>query len=292
MTHKAGFVNILGKPNVGKSTIMNALVGENLSIITHKAQTTRHRIQGIVNHEDYQIVFSDTPGILKSVYALHDKMMRFVETAFTDADILIVVFEANEKQRDEELLAKIKTAECPVFVLINKIDISTQEKLEEEVAFYKEQLNPTEIIPLSAKEKFNTDTVLKKILEYLPESPAFFPKDALTDKSQRFFVSEIIREKILLYYSKEIPYSVEVIIDTYTEEETIDKIRAVIYVARESQKGIIIGHKGEALKRVGTSARMDMEKFLDKKVFLELFVKVHENWRDDQQQLKRFGYTE
>ncbi len=292
MTHKAGFVNILGKPNVGKSTIMNALVGENLSIITHKAQTTRHRIQGIVNHEDYQIVFSDTPGILKAAYKLHNKMMQFVETAFTDADILIVVFEANEKLRDEELLQKIKSVECPVFILINKIDISTQEKLEEEVAFYKEQLNPDEIIPLSAKEKFNTDTVLRKIIEYLPESPPYFPKDALTDKSQRFFVSEIIREKILLYYSKEIPYSVEVIIDTYTEEETIDKIRAVIYVTRESQKGIIIGHKGEALKRVGTSARIDMEKFLGKKVFLELFVKVHENWRDDEQQLKRFGYTE
>ena len=292
MEHKAGFVNILGKPNVGKSTIMNALVGENLSIITHKAQTTRHRIQGIVNNDDYQIVFSDTPGILKAAYKLHAKMMHFVETAFTDADILIVVFEANEKLRDPELLEKIKTAECPVFILINKIDISTQEKLEEEVNFYKEQLNPAEIIPLSAKEKFNTDTVLKKIIAYLPESPPYFPKDALTDKSQRFFVSEIIREKILLYYSKEIPYSVEVIIDTYTEEETIDKIRAVIYVARESQKGIIIGHKGEALKRVGTSARIDMEKFLDKKVFLELFVKVHENWRDDDQQLKRFGYTD
>jgi GTP-binding protein Era len=292
MNHKAGFVNIIGKPNVGKSTIMNALVGESLSIITHKAQTTRHRIQGIVNHEDYQIVFSDTPGIIKAAYALHDKMMHFVEAAFTDADILIVVFEANEKLRDEELIARINTATCPVFVLINKIDLSTQEKLEEEVSFWKAQLNPAEIIPLSAKEKFNTDTVLRKIIEYLPESPPYFPKDALTDKSQRFFVSEIIREKILLYYSKEIPYSVEVIIDTYTEEETIDKIRAVIYVSRESQKGIIIGHKGEALKRVGTSARIDMEKFLQKKVFLELFVKVHENWRDDAQQLKRFGYSD
>ncbi len=292
MAHKAGFVNIIGKPNVGKSTLMNILVGENLSIITHKAQTTRHRIQGIVNSDDFQIVFSDTPGILKSAYALHDKMMSFVNTAFTDADILMYVVEANENTRDEDIIEKIKTVECPVFILINKIDLTDQTKLEEQVSFWKEVINPAEIIPLSAKEKFNTDTVLNKILEYLPESPPYFPKDSLTDKSQRFFVSEIIREKILLNYSKEIPYSVEVIIDSYKEEETIDKIRAVIYVARESQKGIIIGHKGEALKRVGTSARIDMEKFLEKKVFLELFVKVHDNWRDDNQQLKRFGYTE
>ena len=289
--HKAGFVNIIGKPNVGKSTLMNALVGEKLSIITPKAQTTRHRIKGIMNSEDFQIVFTDTPGILKSSYLLHNKMMDAVNTALVDADILLYVVEHGEKEIEPETEEKIKNAEFPVFLIINKIDtIKDQQKLEEVVDMWREKLNPKEIIPVSALENFNTDNLLKKIIEYLPESPAYFDKDVLTDRNERFFVAEIVREKIFLNYQKEIPYSCEVVVESFKEEPEIDKIRAIIYVERDSQKGILIGHKGESLKRIGTAARLDMEKFLDKKVFLELFVKVKEDWRNKENLLRNFGY--
>jgi len=293
MTHKAGFVNIIGNPNVGKSTLMNALVGEKLSIITSKAQTTRHRILGIVNDDDYQIVFSDTPGILKPAYELQSSMMDFVKAAFDDADILIYMVEIGEKElKNEAFFNKIIHSEIPVILLINKIDKSSQQEVEEKLAYWKDKVPNAHIYVISALERFNIDAVFNKILELLPEGPPFYPKDQLTDKPERFFVNEKIREKILMHYKKEIPYAVEVETEEFVEEENIIKIRAVIMVERDTQKGIIIGHKGSAIKRVGTEARKDLEAFFDKKVFLELYVKVNKNWRSNERQLKRFGYKD
>ncbi len=292
MAHKAGFVNIIGSPNVGKSTLMNVLVGERVSIITSKAQTTRHRIMGIVNGEDFQIVYSDTPGVLKPNYKLQESMMEFVHTALTDADIILFVTDIYEDIKiEEKILNKIKNAGAKVLLLINKIDLATQEKLEEKVAYWKNEVPNSEVIPVSALEKFNVNYIFDRILALLPEGLGFYDKDQLTDKPEKFFVSEIIREKILMNYKKEIPYSVEVVIESFKDEETIIKIRAEILVVRDSQKGIIIGHQGKALKKVGTEARKDIEVFFQKKVFLELFVKVNKDWRDNDNQLKRFGYT-
>jgi len=293
MAHKAGFVNIIGNPNVGKSTLMNALVGERLSIITSKAQTTRHRILGIVNGEDFQIMFSDTPGIIKPAYELQESMMNFVKSAFEDADILIYMVEIGEKElKDESFFQKIKNTKTPVLLLINKIDKSTQEVVEEKISFWKEKVPNAIVYPISALENFNIQTVMDKIIEVLPESPAFYPKDQLTDKPERFFVNEAIREKILMHYKKEIPYAVEIDTEEFFEDDKIIKIRSVIMVERETQKGIIIGHKGSALKRVGTEARKDLEQFFGKKIFLELYVKVNKNWRSNTNQLKRFGYKD
>ena len=289
--HKAGFVNIIGNPNVGKSTLMNAFVGEKLSIITSKAQTTRHRIFGIVSGDDFQVVFSDTPGIIKPSYALQASMMDFVKSAFEDADILIYMVEIGEKElKDEVFFNRINKLEVPVLLLINKVDTSDQSVLEEQVAYWKEKVPRAEIYPISALRNFQTEVVFNRIIDLLPESPAFFPKDQLTDKPERFFVNEIIREKILLHYKKEIPYSVEVETESFADSETIIHIRSVIMVERESQKGIIIGHKGEALKRVGVEARADLEKFFGKQIHLELFVKVNKDWRSNARQLRRFGY--
>lgn len=289
--HKAGFVNIIGNPNVGKSTLMNAFVGEKLSIITSKAQTTRHRIFGIVSGDDFQVIFSDTPGIIKPSYALQASMMDFVKSAFEDADILIYMVEIGEKElKDEAFFKRINKLEVPVLLLINKVDTSDQSVLEEQVAYWKEKVPRAEIYPISALRNFQTEVVFNRIIELLPESPAFFPKDQLTDKPERFFVNEIIREKILLHYKKEIPYSVEVETESFADSETIIHIRSVIMVERESQKGIIIGHKGEALKRVGIEARTDLEKFFGKQIHLELFVKVNKDWRNNVRQLRRFGY--
>lgn len=292
MAHKAGFVNIIGSPNVGKSTLMNVLVGERLSIITSKAQTTRHRIMGIVNGEDFQIVYSDTPGVLKPNYKLQASMMDFVYTAITDADIMLFVTDIFEDIKIEaEVLHKIKNAKVPVLLLVNKIDLAVQDQLETKVQYWKTEVPNAEVIPVSALEKFNVSYIFDRILALLPEGPGFYAKDQLTDKPEKFFISEIIREKILMNYKKEIPYSVEVVIESFKEEEKIVKIRAEILVIRDSQKGIIIGHQGKALKKVGTDARKDMETFLQKQVFLELFVKVNKDWRDSDNQLKRFGYS-
>lgn len=292
--HKAGFVNIIGNPNVGKSTLMNALVGEKLSIITSKAQTTRHRIMGIVNGEDFQIVYSDTPGILKPNYRLQESMMKFVNAALRDADVILYVTDTVEKgdEASAEIVEKIGMSDVPVIVVINKIDLTTPEGLEILVDKWKALLPKADIAPVSALENFNIAGLFDLILEKLPEGEPYYSKDALTDKTMRFFASEIIREKVYLNYQKEIPYSVEISIDEYKEEPTIDRISATLYVARESQKGIIIGHKGEMLKKVGTAARLELEQFLGKKVFLQLHVKVNDNWRDSDRQLKRFGYTE
>jgi len=293
MQHKAGFVNIIGNPNVGKSTLMNAMVGEKISIITSKAQTTRHRILGIVNGDDYQIVFSDTPGIIKPAYELQNSMMDFVKSAFKDADILIYMVEIGEKElKDEDFFNKIINQKIPVLLLINKIDKSTQEQLEEQTELWREKVPNAEIIPISAKENFNIDTVFNRIIELLPESPPYYPKDQLTDKPERFFVNETIREKILLHYDKEIPYAVEVETEEFKDEENIIKIKSVIMVERDSQKGIIIGHKGASLKRVGTQAREDLELFFDKKIHLEIFVKVNKDWRSNNYQLRKFGYNQ
>lgn len=289
--HKAGFVNIIGAPNVGKSTLMNELVGERLSIITSKAQTTRHRILGIVNDDDHQIVFSDTPGIVDPAYKMHEGMMSFVKSAISDADVLLVMVEAKEKDfKDKDILERLQKTSTPIILLINKIDQLEQEELESKVAFWKGQLPKAKIFPIAALHNFNVDQVLLEIKSLLPESPPFFDKDALTDKPEKFFVSEIIREKILLNYKKEIPYSCEVEVEAFKEEPNIIRIRAVIMVIRDSQKGIIIGHQGKGLKKVGTEARKDIETFFDKKVFLELFVKVNKDWRNNERQLKRFGY--
>jgi len=290
--HKSGFVNIIGKPNVGKSTLMNKLIKQDLSIVTHKAQTTRHRIKGIVSAEDYQIVFSDTPGILKPAYKLHHKMMETIDHSFTDADLVILVVEVGEKKTDEEVLKKIKKLNVPLFVVINKIDLSDQEKLEVIYQYWKEQLKPAEIIPISALEDFNLEILLKKIIEYLPKGPAYFAKDEMSDRNERFFVTEIIREKILLNYKKEIPYSTEVVINEFKDSKDIARIYAIIYVMRESQKAIILGHKGEAIKRIGIQSRKKIEELLGKQVHLELTVKISDNWREDDKQLKRFGYGE
>ncbi len=290
--HRSGFVNIIGNPNVGKSTLMNALVGERLSIITSKAQTTRHRIMGIVNGEDFQIVYSDTPGILKPNYKLQESMMKFVKGAVSDADVILYVTDTVEQpsDRNSEILEKIAFSGIPVLLIINKIDLTTQEKLEELVAFWQQRLPQATVIPASAREGFNIGGIFDRILSLLPEGEPFYPKDTLTDKTLRFFASEIIREKILLTYDKEIPYCCEIEIDSYKEEAAIDRISATIYVARDSQKGIVIGHKGEKLKKVGQAARQDLERFLDKKVFLQLFVKVNDDWRNSDRQLRRFGY--
>ncbi|MBO5717912.1 MAG: GTPase Era [Alistipes sp.] len=291
MAHRSGFVNIIGNPNVGKSTLMNQLVGEKLSIITSKAQTTRHRIMGIVNGEDFQIVYSDTPGILKPNYKLQEKMMKFVRGAITDADVLLYVTDTVEdSDRSAEIIEKVRLSGIPTIVVINKVDLTNAEKLTALVEKWQALLPDAIIAPCSAKENFNVEGVFNLILERLPEGEAFYPKDTLTDKTLRFFASEIIREKILLNYDKEIPYSCEIAIESYKEEPTIDRISATIYVARNSQKGIVIGHKGERLKKVGQAARHDLEAFLGKKVFLELYVKVMEDWRNNDNQLKRFGY--
>ena len=290
--HRSGFVNIIGNPNVGKSTLMNALVGERLSIITSKAQTTRHRIMGIVNGEDFQIVYSDTPGILKPNYKLQESMMKFVRGAVSDADVILYVTDTVEQpsERNSEILEKIALSGIPVLLIINKIDLTTQEKLEELVTYWQQRLPQATVIPASAREGFNIGGIFDRILSLLPEGEPFYPKDTLTDKTLRFFASEIIREKILLTYDKEIPYCCEIEIDSYKEEATNDRISATIYVARDSQKGIVIGHKGEKLKKVGQAARQDLERFLDKKVFLQLFVKVNDDWRNSDRQLRRFGY--
>ena len=291
--HKAGFVNIIGSPNVGKSTLMNALVGERLSIITSKAQTTRHRIMGIVNGDDFQIVYSDTPGILKPAYKLQESMMNFVHGAVDDADVILYVTDTVEQSdRSDSVIERVNHSGIPTIVVINKIDLTNPAALEALVEQWQAKIPEAIIIPCSAKEQIGMTGVLNAILERLPEGEAFYPKDTLTDKTLRFFASEIIREKILLNYEKEIPYCCEIEIDTYKEEPTIDRISATIYVSRQSQKGIVIGHKGERLKRVGQQAREDMERFLQKKVFLQLFVKVQEDWRNNERQLRRFGYDQ
>ena len=291
--HKSGYINIIGNPNVGKSTLTNFFVGQKLSIITHKAQTTRHRILGIINSENYQMVISDTPGILKPAHKLHESMMDFVNMTFEDADILLYMVEYKDyKLKDSKLYNKIKHTKTPVFLLINKIDNIDQAKLETEMKYWKEALPNSEVWPISAKEKFNVEELKNRIIDILPEGPAYFPKDQITDKPERFFVNEIIREKILMNFKKEIPYSVEVITESFEEELSIIKIRSIIMVERTSQKGIIIGHKGDAIKRVGTQARIDMEFFFNKKIFLDLQVKVNKNWRSSDKQLKRFGYNQ
>ncbi len=293
-TFKSGFVNIIGNPNVGKSTLMNALVGERLSIITSKAQTTRHRIMGIVGGDDFQIVYSDTPGILRPNYKLQESMMGFVRGALKDADVILYVTDTVEKGDDasEEILEKIKLSAIPTIVVINKIDLSNQGQLEALVELWHQRLPEARIVPVSALGGFNVGGVFDTIMTLLPEGMPYYEEGTLTDRPMRFFASEIIREKIFLNYEKEIPYSVEIVIDEYREEPTIDRIMATIYVARDSQKGIIIGHKGEMLKKVGTSARIELEKFIGKKVFLQLHVKVDEGWRNSSRQLKRFGYIE
>ena len=289
--HRAGFVNIIGNPNVGKSTLMNALVGEKLSIVTAKAQTTRHRIMGIVNGEDWQIVYSDTPGILKPNYRLQQNMMNFVDTAIGDADIILYVTDVVEKQdKNAEYIAKLQKIDCPVIVVINKIDVSTQKHVMELMCQWEKQLPKAVIFPASAKEKFNLDNIFDAILERLPEAPAWYDKDVFTDRNLRFFASEIIREKILLNYSQEIPYSCEVVIEEFKEGKDRYDISAVIYVMRDSQKGILIGKGGLAMKKTGTEARLEMEEFFQKKVFLKLFVKVDPDWRENRKELRRFGY--
>ncbi|AZQ42710.1 GTPase Era [Nonlabens ponticola] len=291
MEHKAGFVNIVGNPNVGKSTLMNALVGERLSIITSKAQTTRHRILGIVNGDDFQMVLSDTPGIMKPAYKLQESMMDFVKNAFEDADCILYMVELGEKElKNEDFEKRLTFAEVPVIVLINKIDKGDENQLSEALSHWKERLPNAEIFAISALENFGVPQLLNRIIELLPVSPAYYPKDALTDKPERFFVNESIREKILIHYKKEIPYSVEIDTEEFFEDENIIRIRSVIMVERETQKGIIIGHKGTAVKRVGVEARKDLEKFFGKQVHLELYVKVNKNWRSDEKQLRRFGY--
>jgi GTP-binding protein Era len=293
MSHKAGFVNIIGNPNVGKSTLMNAFVGERLSIITSKAQTTRHRILGIVNGDDFQVILSDTPGIIKPAYEMQKSMMDFVKSAFEDADVLIYMVEIGEKElKDEDFFAKIIKAKIPVLLLLNKIDKSNQEELEVQMDLWKEKVPNAEIYAISALENFNVQEVFARILALLPESPADYPKDALTDKPERFFVNETIREKILLNYDKEIPYSVEIETEEFLEDEKIIRIRSVIMVERDTQKGIIIGHKGAALKKVGMQSREDLEKFFGKQIHIELFVKVNKDWRSNQYQLRRFGYNQ
>lgn len=295
--HKAGFVNILGKPNAGKSSLMNAILGEKLSIITSKAQTTRHRIMGILNEPDYQIVFSDTPGIVKPSYKLHEKMMHFVEESLTDADIFLFVIDASEKNIEDpdnplyqKVEEKLQKSDVPVIIAINKMDLIDQKKLEALGQLLHTKFPTAQLIPVSATKKFNTDTILKVILEYLPEGEPYFDKEEISDKPMRFFAAEMIREKILLYYEKEIPYSVEVVVNSYKEEEKITKIQADIFVARESQKNIIIGQGGLAIKNLGTAARKEIENFIGNKVFLEIFVKVKKNWRDDESILKNMGY--
>ena len=290
MAHKSGFVTIIGSPNVGKSTLMNVMVGEKLSIITHKAQTTRHRIMGIFSGEDFQVVYSDTPGIMKPHYLLHKAMLSAVLSSIADADVLLLVTEIGENFQHEEILQQLRETAAPVIVLINKIDLADQNKVEVAIEKWKTILEKADIIAISALHCFNTALVFDTILKHLPESPPYYPKDELTDRSQRFFVSEIIREKILLNFSKEIPYSVEVAIDEFTETDDLIKIFTHLYVSRESQKAIILGHQGKAIKKLGTEARKDIEAFLEKHVYLELNVKVKKDWRENEMELKRFGY--
>lgn len=290
MEHKAGFVTIIGKPNVGKSTLMNSLIGNDLSIVTPKAQTTRHRIKGIANGDDYQIVFSDTPGILKPAYKLHEKMLHAVDESFQDVDIVLFVVEAGEKKLETDIEEKIKKSSAPLFIVINKIDTSEQAALEEAINFWENGLHPKEIIPVSAKENFGVDVLLSKLVSYLPESPPYYNKEDLSDRNTRFFVSEIIREKILMNYGKEIPYSCQVSVNEYKETKTIDRIFCEIYVVRESQKAILLGHKGEAIKKLGTLSREKIEKLVGKKVYLELTVKVKDDWRNNDNLLNKFGY--
>ncbi len=290
--HRAGFVSIIGKPNVGKSTLMNALVGERLSIVTSKAQTTRHRILGILNGDDFQLIYSDTPGIIQPKYELHNAMMSFVYSSLEDADVVLFVTDIYEKHDEEPVVERLrKMVDTPIILLVNKIDQANQEEVEAKLAYWKEQLpNAAEVLPISALKQFGTDGVLQLVMERLPVHPPYYPKDELTDKPERFFAAEMVREKIFKLYKKEIPYSCEVVIEEFKEEEEIIRIRGIIYVERNSQKGIVIGQGGEALKKVGTWAREEMEKFFQKKVFLEMYVKVNENWRTDPKALSRFGY--
>ena len=288
--HKAGFVNIIGNPNVGKSTLMNALVGERLSIITSKAQTTRHRIMGIVNGEDFQIVYTDTPGIVNPHYKLHEQMMGFVNNALEDADLFLLVTEVGETFKNQEVLTKIVNSTTPVILVINKIDLSNQQVISEKIDYWQKQIPRAIVVPASATERFNIDTIFDHIINLLPENPPYFPKDELTDRSMRFFVSEIIREKLLLFYQKEIPYSCEVAVESYEEKEGVDNIHSVIFVERESQKAILIGHQGKSIKKVGIEARKDIEEFTGKKCFLNLYIKVMKDWRNSDRALKQFGY--
>ena len=291
MAHKAGFVNILGNPNVGKSTLMNKLVGERISIITSKSQTTRHRIMGIVSGDDFQIVYSDTPGIIKPKYKLQETMMKFISIALSDADVILYVTDVVEKfDKNEEYIERVRKSGVPVLLLLNKIDLSTQEEVVALIEQWKVLLPEAEIIPISAKRNFQVGIILDRILEFLPEGSAFFPKDELTDKSERFFVSEIIREKILMLYKEEVPYSVQIEVESFKESKDIIHIDVIIYVIRETQKGILIGQQGSMLKRVGTQARLDMEEFFDKKIFLQMRVKVKKDWRDNESDIKKFGY--
>ena len=291
MAHKAGFVNIIGNPNVGKSTLMNVFVGEKLSIITSKSQTTRHRILGIVNGEDFQIIYSDTPGVIKPAYKLQESMLNFSKSALSDADILLYVTDIYEKiDKNADFLKMVKEATAPVLLILNKIDQSNDEDLDGLVDMWQTEFPNAEIIPTSALKKFNTDNIFSRILDLLPESEPFYPKDQLTDKTERFFVQEIIREKILKFYKKEVPYATEIEVEEFKEDEKIIRMRAVIFVERETQKGIIIGHKGIAIKKVGVESRKDLEKFFDKQVHIELFVKVQKNWRNKDTDLKSFGY--
>lgn len=291
--HRAGFVNIIGNPNVGKSTLMNALVGEKLSIVTAKAQTTRHRIMGIVNGEDWQIVYSDTPGILKPNYRLQQNMMNFVDTAIGDADVILYVTDTVEKgDKNSEYIEKLRKLDCPVIVAVNKIDISDQKKVVELMGWWQEQLPKAQVFPVSAREKFNLESIFDAVLEKIPYAPAWFDKDAFTDRNLRFFASEIIREKILLNYDQEIPYSCEVVVEAFKEGEQRYEISAVIYVMRDSQKGILIGKGGSALKKLGTEARLEMEEFFQKKVYLSLYVKVDQDWRTSRRELRKFGYED
>lgn len=290
MIHKAGFVNIIGNTNVGKSTLMNALVGEKLSIITHKVQTTRHRILGIISGEAYQIVLSDTPGILEPHYKLHESMMKSIDGAFQDADLFLFMVEVNERFINEEIINKLKKTNIPVITLINKIDLSKQDIVEVKIKEWKSIIPGSIVIPVSALHDFNIDKVLETIIKYLPENPPYYPKDELTDKNQRFFVAEIIRENILIQFQKEIPYSAEVTVYEFKEEKNIIRLKAYIHVARESQKAILLGHQGRAIKKLGTESRKSIEEFLGKKVYLETTVKVAKDWRNNSEQLKRFGY--
>lgn len=291
MEHRSGFVNIIGNPNVGKSTLMNALIGQKLSIITHKAQTTRHRILGILNEDNYQIVFSDTPGVIDPIYKLQESMMNSVYSSFQDADIIIYLIEIGEKGlKDKKIFQRIQKTEIPVLVLINKIDLSDQKLVSKEIDSWSKEFPNADILPVSALNNFNIDVIKQKLVEILPISPPYYDKDAITDKSVRFFIEEIIREKILKHYKKEVPYSVQIEVEEFFEERDIIKIRAIIYVMRESQKGILIGHKGMGLKRIGSEARRDIERLVDKSVFLETPIKVKKNWRNDKRELKKFGY--
>ena len=288
--HKSGFVNIIGNPNVGKSTLMNALVGEKISIITSKAQTTRHRIMGIVNGADFQIVYTDTPGLVNPHYKLHETMMGFVHTAVQDADLILLVTEVGESFKNENVLKRIVDSDIPVVLVINKIDLSSQNVIKEKIDYWQQLIPRAKVVPCSATEGFNVDSIFDYIIDNLPENPPYFPKDELTDRSMRFFVSEIIREKILLYYQKEIPYSCEVEVESYSEDASIDRISAVIYVERDTQKAILIGHQGMAIKKLGMESRKDIEEFTGKRCFLQLRVKVLKDWRNSERALRQFGY--